>query len=159
LTVSLRHAVSVLASLALSIVATVMVVVATLRLFRIGVLGSEEFAILVGLWLFFLGGACASRDGAHVTVSILDSIPQIRGRRRQMVEVFATLLTVPICAYFLYYAIEYGIFTVDAGLVIQPFGWSRLLIALSLISGMALMLVYQMSRVIKHFKKLQDFDK
>jgi TRAP-type C4-dicarboxylate transport system permease small subunit len=155
----LRSLTSILASLALSVVATTMVIVAALRLFRIGVLGSEEFAILVGLWLFFLGGANASRDGTQITVSIIDSIPQIRGRRRQMVEILATLVTIPVCAFFLYYGMEYGQFTIDANLLIQPFGWPRFLTALSLIFGIALMLVYQIMRFVLLLKKLRYLDK
>jgi TRAP-type C4-dicarboxylate transport system permease small subunit len=115
--------------------------------FSYSLLGFEEFTAILGLYLYFVGSALASRLNKQVRVNIIDSI-SIPPRARQIIDLVIVLAAFVVCAAFSYFALDYTVWTMERHVTIDPLGWPRAVIGFSLVIGLILMSIHELYRFV-----------
>ena len=131
---------------------TILVVLGTILRYVFGtmILGMEEVAVLLALYCYLLGAACASRDNDHIRVNVLDEFP-LPVKIRMAIKVISGLISVGITGAFAYISILYGLSVAKSNLTIIPLGISKLFTVLPLIIGFCLMFIHEIKWFIRLF--------
>ncbi|GAI74227.1 unnamed protein product, partial [marine sediment metagenome] len=106
---------------------TILVALETILRYLFGtmILGMEEVAVLMALYCYLLGAACASRDNDHIKVNVLDEFP-IPMKIRWTINILAGIISVGVTGAFAYISIRYGMSVAKSNLAIIPLGISKL---------------------------------
>jgi len=117
------------------------------------VLGYEEVASFLMLWLFFIGAAVATRSGEHIKVDVLPLIIH-NPRRLLLVDTALELVAFGICVAFAAAAYRYAWEAAIMGEVswdLQlPLVWPKS----SLAAGFSLMAIYFLPRFVRNVVRL-----
>jgi len=123
---------------------TILVALGTLLRYVFGtmILGMEEVAVLMALYCYLLGAACASRDNDHIRVNVLEefSIPL---KIRWAIKIFSGIISMGVTGAFTYISILYGMSVAKSNMAIIPLGISKLFAVLPLIIGFSLMFIHE----------------
>ena len=133
---------------------SLMVAVIVMRYWlEIPFLGIEEIAVLLGLWLHFLGAACATREGKHITGGVVELVIS-SPRKRSAVKFAASLITFSVCCTIFYFSLDYGKFMIETNRKSIYLGWPSILWAGSMMIGFALMLFYFLLQTIRDWRNI-----
>jgi len=121
--------------------------------FSFAILGLEEATVVAGVYVYYIGSANASRDGAQIRISLIEAIPLRSGVRRTL-DLIVGFLSFTVCFIFTYYAFDYAWWTVTAGITIEPLGWPMLVIAFSLVLGLGLMGLHHLEQFVRTLQKV-----
>ena len=99
-------------------------------------LGIEEIALLLGAWVYFPAIAYATRQGEHISGGILGLLVK-SPKKKQVVNLCMTLLSIVVCVVFGYFALKYAMFDFDRGRMSSYMRWPRWLWSASLVVGFA----------------------
>jgi len=131
---------------------TILVALGTVLRYVFGtmILGMEEVAVLMALYCYLLGAACASRDNDHIIVNVLEefSIPL---KIRWAIKIFSEIISIGVTGAFTYISILYGMSVVKSNLTIIPLGISKLFAVLPLVIGFCLMFIHEIKWFIRVF--------
>ena len=116
--------------------------------FDTSILGMEEVAILMALYCYLLGAACASSEKDHIKVNVLDEFP-IPLKIRWAINMIVSIISVVVTGAFAFICILYGIAVAKSNLTIIPLGISKLFAVLPLILGFCLMFMHETKWLIR----------
>ena len=83
----------------------ILVQIASRYLFRTSILGIEEIILYLAVWFYFLGAALGAEQREHISASLVD-ILAISATSKQWVSWVASLISVVICAWMTWWALE-----------------------------------------------------
>jgi len=144
---------TLIASVAISTVAVLVTLESVLRyVFRTSLYGLEEITVVIGVYAYFIGSACASRDRAHIRVNVIDSLP-ILSRNRRIVNAGTDFIASIVCFIFAYYTFVYCQVLQAQNVTITPIGWPLAAAALSLLLGLVFMGTHNLVQFLQSFWK------
>lgn len=140
-------------SVFLIVVAIAITIEAILRYaFSYAILGLEEVMLIIGLYVYFLGSACASRDEAQIRVSIIDQVP-IPALTRHVFNTTISFIAFVICGIYAYYSFLYVQWTVVTKVTIPPLNWPHIILGLSMLLGLTLMALHHLTHFIEYLRQ------
>ena len=116
--------------------------------------GIEEAAVLLGVWIYFLGMGYATREREHIhggIVSLLVSDPFKVG----LIRFSGSMISMIAAVVFGYFACKYAFFVIEKGRMSINLQWPRGLWSGSMIVGFGMMVGYFMLEAIKEYRDLQ----
>ena len=121
--------------------------------FSTSIVGMEELTVVIALYCYFLGASCASRDGGHIKVNIIDELLE-SSKFDWLFTSLRSIAAIGINLIFFYVAITYGIFVVEKKLSLSPLRVSKLFVVASLIIGFFLMSMHETIRLVLFFRSI-----
>lgn len=115
--------------------------------------GIEEAAVLLGVWIYFLGMGYATREREHIhggIVSLLVSSPV----RISQIRLFGSIISMLAACIFGYFACKYALFVIEKGRMSINLQWPRGLWSGSMIVGFAMMVGYFLLESINEYRDL-----
>lgn len=115
--------------------------------------GIEEAAVLLGVWIYFLGMGYATREREHIhggIVSLVVSDPVKIG----MIRFSGSVICMLAACIFGYFACKYALFVIDKGRMSINLQWPRGLWSGSMIVGFAMMVGYFMLEAVNEYRDL-----
>lgn len=103
--------------------------------------GTEEIAILFGLWVYFLGMGHATKENEHIhggVVTLLIKNPLTV----QKIHIFGSLICIIAAGVFGFFAIKYSLFVIEKGRSSLYLGWPKGLWSASMIVGFSMMIIF-----------------
>lgn len=124
--------------------------------------GTEEAAILLGVWVYFLGMGYATRMREHIHGGIVSLVVKDAYKIR-MIRLFGSIVCVIAACAFGFYAIKYALFIIDKGRMSLYLQWPKGLWSASMIAGFLMMGGYfllqaygEYKDIVKHHGKRQS---
>lgn len=97
-------------------------------------LGVEEVAVLLGLWIYFLGLIYVTRTRQHISSGVLQLF--VRGEKgRRAMEIFKLAVCLASSAIFLVFSVQYWIKTADSGRISTYLSWPMTIWVSSMVVG------------------------
>lgn len=115
--------------------------------------GIEEAAVLLGVWIYFLGMGYATREREHIhggIVSLMVSDPY----HISLIRFFGSIISMLAACIFGYFACKYAFFVIEKGRLSINLQWPRGLWSGSMIIGFAMMIGYFLLEAINEFRDL-----
>ena len=112
--------------------------------------GTEEAAILLAIWTYFLGMGYATKNRAHIhggIVSLVVSDPF----KIQMIRFLGSVICSITACIFGYYASKYGFFVIEKGRMSLNLQWPKGLWSAGMIFGFAMMFYYFLKQTVTDF--------
>ena len=97
-------------------------------------LGVEEVAVLLGLWIYFLGLIHVTRTRRHISGGVLELFVRGQAGMRAM-EIFKLVVCVASSAIFLVFSVQYWIKTADSGRISTYLSWPMTIWVSSMVVG------------------------
>lgn len=104
-------------------------------------IGAEEISVLLGLWIYAMGMAYASRQNTHIAGGIL-AVLNLSDTTRRGLGAFAMLVCVVVAGVYAYYSLLYTLETFGGTQISSYMRWPYWIWTSSLTVGFALMTVY-----------------
>lgn len=146
----------VLIALAGVTLATLMVVQTLIRYwFETPFLGIEETAVLLGLWLYFLGSSYATRIDAHIKGGVAGLFIK-NPRILTAVKLGGTLVCLAISILFVAYAGAYLLSVWESGRRSTYLGWPTIIWVVSMVVGFVLMSSYLALQALNELSTLRS---
>ena len=120
--------------------------------------GIEEAAVLLGVWIYFLGMGYATREREHIhggIVSLLVSDPL----KISWIRFVGTVISMLAACIFGYFACKYAFFVIGKGRTSINLQWPRGLWSASMIVGFAMMVGYFLLEAINEYRDLRKIRK
>lgn len=115
--------------------------------------GTEEAAILLAVWTYFLGMGYATKHRAHIhggIVSLIVSDPF----KIEMIRFIGSIICTIAACIFGYYASKYGFFVIEKGRMSLYLQWPKGLWSASMIFGFAMMAGYFLLQTVADFRAM-----
>jgi len=115
--------------------------------------GIEEAAVLLGVWIYFLGMGYATREREHIhggIVSLIVADPY----KIVLIRLSGSLISMVAACIFGYFACKYAIFVLEKGRMSINLQWPRGLWSGSMIVGFAMMVGYFLLESINEYREL-----
>lgn len=142
-----------------SFIGLVMVALVTLqvilRALDMPLFGIEELLTFPTIWLYFLGGACASFTDAHIECGLVGAVcknPKAVAVSRCIANIFASILSV----YVLKWAWEYSLYSIKMGKVSAILHIPMPVGEVIMFVGLALMALFTVSKAISGLVHLKS---
>ena len=116
-------------------------------------LGIEELAPMLGLWVYFLGMANATRERDHITGGIINLVFK-NEKLICCIRMFGTILCLVSTCIFGFYAQKYALFNLSIGRMSPYMGFSKALWDFSMVTGFVLTGFYF---VLQFVSEIQQF--
>ncbi|BBB28596.1 TRAP transporter small permease [Neptunomonas japonica] len=116
--------------------------------------GIEEAAVLLGVWIYFLGMGYATRVREHIhggIVSLIITDPY----KINMIRFAGSIISMTAACIFGYFAFKYALFVIDKGRMSINLQWPRGLWSSSMIVGFSMMAGYFLLEAINEFRALR----
>jgi len=123
--------------------------------FSTSIVGMEELTVVIALYCYFIGASCASRDGSHIKVNIIDELLESSKFDWVFISI-RSLAAIGINLIFFYVAITYGSFVVGKNLSLSPLGISKLYVVAGLIIGFFLMAMHETIRLVLYIQSFRQ---
>jgi len=134
---------NIISTIAMFTVLVFVFIGATLRYaFSTSIVGMEEVTLVIALYCYFFGAACASRSRDHIRVNIIDELLE-NSKINWIINLFKSMVSVFVTFAFCYVSIIYGIFVIEAKITLSPLGVSKIVVVSSLIIGFFLMAIHE----------------
>lgn len=116
--------------------------------------GIEEVAVLLAVWIYFLGMGYATREREHIHGGIVSLV--VKDPYKVSIIRFAGSITCMIAAcIFGYFACKYALKEIDRGRLSVNLRWPRGLWSASMVVGFAMMVGYFLLETITEFRALR----
>ncbi len=115
--------------------------------------GVEELAILLGVWIYFLGMGYATRVREHIHGGIVSLVVSDPFKIR-LIRFIGSCVCVIAAAVFGYFAIKYSLFVIDKGRLSLYLHWPKGLWSASMIVGFAMMTGYFLLQAIAELRDI-----
>lgn len=139
-------------SVCMIILVTVQVI---LRALDMPLFGVEELLTFVTIWLYFLGGVCASHTDAHIECGLVNAVSK-NPKLVALSQCFANVCCSVLSVYVLKWALQYAQYSVKMGKVSAilhiPMPIGELIIPI----GLVLMAVFAVCKTIISLMRLKD---
>lgn len=115
--------------------------------------GTEEAAILLAIWTYFLGMGYATKRRAHIhggIVSLIVSDPF----KIQLIRFIGSIICSIAACVFGYYASKYGFFIIEKGRMSLYLQWPKGLWSAGMIFGFAMMVGYFLIQTVTDFRAM-----
>jgi len=115
--------------------------------------GTEEAAILLAIWTYFLGMGYATKHRAHIhggVVSLVVSDPF----KIQLIRFIGSVICSIAGCIFGYYAAKYGFFVIEKGRLSLYLQWPKGLWSAGMIFGFAMMVSYFLMQTVTDFRAM-----
>ncbi len=116
--------------------------------------GIEEAAILLGVWVYFLGMGYATRMREHIHGGIVSLVVSDPFKVRLIRFTGSVLCMIAACV-FGYFACKYALFVIEKGRLSIYLRWPRGLWSASMIVGFGMMAGYFLLEAINEFRDLR----
>lgn len=116
--------------------------------------GIEEAAVLLGVWIYFLGMGYATRVREHIHGGIVSLVVSDPFKIRLIRFIGSVTCMIAACV-FGYFACKYAFFVIDKGRTSINLKWPRGLWSGSMIIGFAMMMGYFLLEAINEFRDLR----
>ncbi|MGY8871070.1 MAG: TRAP transporter small permease [Pseudomonadales bacterium] len=116
--------------------------------------GIEEAAVLLGVWIYFLGMGYATRVREHIhggIVTLIITDPY----KINMIRFAGSIISMTAACIFGYFAFKYALFVIDKGRMSINLQWPRGLWSGSMIVGFSMMAGYFLLEAINEFRALR----
>lgn len=126
-----------------------------LRLFNMPLFGIEELLTFPTIWIYFLGGVCASYTNGHIECGIVEALSKNK-RAIFVTQLISNIVTTAISLYVLKWGLEYAQYSINLGKkgavtgIPMPVGECIILV------GLTLMAVYVVTKTISSFIHLKQ---
>ena len=115
--------------------------------------GIEEAAILMAVWIYFLGMGYATKERAHIHGGIVSLVVTDPFKIELIRFIVSIICTIAACV-FGYYATKYGLFIIEKGRMSLYLQWPKGLWSASMIFGFAMMVFYFMLQIFKDYRAM-----
>ncbi len=115
--------------------------------------GTEEAAILLGVWVYFLGMGYATRVREHIHGGVVSLIVKDPFKIR-LIRFFSSTVCVIAACVFGFFAIKYALFIIDKGRMSLYLQWPKGLWSASMIVGFAMMGGYFLMQTIAELRDI-----
>lgn len=115
--------------------------------------GIEEAAILMAVWIYFLGMGYATKERAHIHGGIVNLVVSDPFKIEMIRFVVSIICTIAACI-FGYYAIKYGLFVIEKGRMSLYLRWPKGLWSASMIFGFTMMVFYFLLQTVKDYRAM-----
>lgn len=112
--------------------------------------GIEEAAILMAVWVYFLGMGYATKERAHIHGGIVSLVVSDPFKIEMLRFIVSIICTIAACI-FGYYATKYGLFVIEKGRMSLYLQWPKGLWSGSMIFGFAMMIFYFLLQTVKDY--------
>ncbi|MEH6473523.1 MAG: TRAP transporter small permease subunit, partial [Halopseudomonas sp.] len=116
--------------------------------------GIEEAAVLLGVWIYFLGMGYATRVREHIHGGIVSLVVSDPFKIR-LIRFIGSVICMIAAAVFGYFACKYAFFVIEKGRTSINLKWPRGLWSGSMIIGFAMMMGYFLLEAINEFRDLR----
>lgn len=116
--------------------------------------GIEELAILLGVWVYFLGMGYASLTREHISggiVSLLVKDPW----KLKLIELAALIVSLIAALIFGYFACKYAFFVIEKGRSSIYLRWPKGFWSASMIAGFSMMSICFLTQVVQAWRELR----
>lgn len=115
--------------------------------------GIEEAAILMAVWVYFLGMGYATKERAHIHGGIVSLVVSDPFKIEMIRFIVSIICTIAACV-FGYYATKYGLFVIEKGRMSLYLQWPKGLWSGSMIFGFAMMVFYFLLQTVKDYRAM-----
>ncbi|WP_051559935.1 TRAP transporter small permease [Marinobacterium jannaschii] len=115
--------------------------------------GIEEVAILLGVWIYFLGMGYATRAQEHIHGGIVSLVVK-DPFKLALVRFFSNIVCVIAAGIFGYFAIKYSLFVIEKGRLSLYLKWPKGLWSASMIAGFTTMTGYFLLHSINELRTI-----
>lgn len=117
--------------------------------------GIEEAAILLAVWVSFLGMGYATKQRSHIHGGIVSLIVEDRFKI-EMLRLMVSIICLFTACVFGYFAAQYGLFVIEKERMSLYLQWPKGLWTASMIFGFLMMAVYFLLQIIKDFNQVLE---
>ena len=117
--------------------------------------GIEEAAVLLGVWIYFLGMGYATREREHIHGGIVSLVVSDLFKVA-LIRFFGSVISMIAAVIFGYFACKYALFVIEKGRMSINLQWPRGLWSGSMIVGFAMMVGYFALEAINEFRELKS---
>ena len=115
--------------------------------------GIEEAAILLAVWVYFLGMGYATKERAHIHGGIVSLVVSDPFKIEMIRFIVSIICTIAACV-FGYYATKYGLFVIEKGRMSLYLQWPKGLWSGSMIFGFAMMIFYFLLQTVTDYQAM-----
>jgi len=117
--------------------------------------GIEEAAILLAVWVSFLGMGYATKQRSHIHGGIV-SLIVYDAFKIQMLRFIVSVICLVTACIFGYFSAKYGLFVIEKERMSLYLQWPKGLWTASMVFGFLLMSVYFLLQTLKDFRQMLD---
>ena len=117
--------------------------------------GIEEAAILLAVWVSFLGMGYATKQQSHIHGGIV-SLLVYDAFKIQLLRLIVSVICLITACFFGYFAAKYGLFVIEKERMSLYLQWPKGLWTGSMVFGFLLMAIYFLLQTLKNFRQLLD---
>jgi TRAP-type C4-dicarboxylate transport system permease small subunit len=117
--------------------------------------GIEEAAILLAVWVSFLGMGYATKQRSHIHGGIV-SLIVYDPFKIQMLRFIVSIICLVTACIFGYFSAKYGLFVIEKERMSLYLQWPKGLWTASMVFGFLLMSVYFLLQTLKDFRQMLD---
>jgi len=140
---------AILIALNFTVALLIMVVVVIRYLLTTRIMGLEEIALLLAMYLYYIGAARASRIKRQITVKALQLLP-VPISIRKFLDTMSSFLSFGVAAFFTYHAAAYCIWLSSTQMLYEPiFEWPLYVVITSLPIGLLLISIYSLTHFVQ----------
>lgn len=115
---------------------------------------SEEVSLLMIVWFIFLGCSVAAKEGAHISMDMLDNILPDKGR--QIISVIINIISVGFCVIIVYAGIGMVKNAIELDSMATSIEMPLWIAYTSVPVGMTLMLIQYIFKLVDSIKALKE---
>lgn len=115
--------------------------------------GIEEAAILMAVWVYFLGMGYATKERAHIHGGIVSLVVSDPFKIEMIRFIVSIICTIAACV-FSYFATKYGLFVIEKGRMSLYLQWPKGLWNSSMIFGFIMMMFYFLLQTVKDYRAM-----
>jgi len=113
-----------------------------------GLLGLEEFALLIVAYAFYIGAALGIRDRQHVTVSLLNILPISAGSMK-FIRLLTDFMTMVAGTLIAYYMVQHWLFVSAGPGIYVPFPFHERFVVAGVAIGWTLICIFSTVNFVK----------
>lgn len=141
----------ILIALSIMIILDVFIEVVLRYVFQHPILGTDEIAILLGIWIYFFGAAEATRTKTNIEGGLVGSVITRRSYIKWINRV-VPLVTVAVCLLFCYFAAVYSIWLIENNVTYTAIVFPKIYGEVSMLLGAVLITVYFLVDIASRIK-------
>ena len=142
---------AIIVATSFSVVTLIMVVVIARHVLSRSVMGLEEIALLLAMYLYYVGAARASKVHRQITVRILFLFP-LPTPIRKVIDTIVSFLCFGVATYFAYHMTAYCLWLAGPGhaMLYEPiFEWPLYAVTSALVVGLVLTSLYTLTQFVQ----------